>query len=89
MTENKIFVTAGFGKYAGCAKRISKQASKTNCFSKIHQWSTQKLMQEESFWLEHKNFINKKTGLTLEAMRLLDEDDIELDALNLGVVVNF
>ncbi|WP_374972806.1 porin family protein [Spongiibacter marinus] len=34
-------------------------------------------------------FINKKTGLTLEAMRLLDEDDIELDALNLGVVVNF
>ena len=34
-------------------------------------------------------FLNKATGLSIEAMRLLDEDDIELDALNIGLVVRF
>ena len=34
-------------------------------------------------------FVNKTTGITIEAMRLLDEDDIELDATSIGLVFRF
>lgn len=34
-------------------------------------------------------FVGKNLGLTLEAMRLLDEEDIELDAITLGLSARF
>lgn len=34
-------------------------------------------------------FLSKNAGITLEVMRLLDEDDVELDSTSLGIVLRF
>ncbi|WP_339781439.1 hypothetical protein [uncultured Thalassospira sp.] len=60
MTAKNIFVTAGFGRYAGCAKRISLQSLKTCIFSQTMTWTEKKLKAEKEFWGEHKKFITKE-----------------------------